>query len=208
MTRALILLVGSLCVFAPASASAQQLAGPRIGERVWGLGVQLQPGALVDDGASFTQGGLFTAGLHHIIAPSLAVSVELGFGAQWVQAHTAAPDGEGPAGLSVLWQAGLMGRWLVQDRAEGLSIGAGMHFASPSLEEGAVSLLAAELRVGWLLWRDDSVMVLVEVGASAPLIAGLAESSITLEEAQPGQPARAGGAWTWWRGVAGVQVGW
>jgi hypothetical protein len=195
----------SLCI--SSQASAQQLVGPRVGERVWGLGVQLQPGFLVDDGASFTQGGLVTAGLHHVLLPSLAFSVELGLGAQWVQAHTAAPDGPAPSGASVLWQAGLMGRWLVEDCAEGLSVGLGMHFARAALDAGAVSILATELRTGWLLWASDSVMWLIEVGISAPLIAGLAESSIALEEEEALGAAGASG-WTWWRGALGVQVGW
>jgi hypothetical protein len=203
----LALLTGLMCL-APAAAQAQQIAGPRIGERVWGVGLQLQPGALVDGQASFTQGGIATAALHHILTPSLAFSVEMGLGAQWVSAHTAAPDGQGPAGFSPMWQVGLMGRWLPSAMAEGFSIGLGMHFARPSLSEGAISLLAAELRAGWLLWRSDSVMWLFELGISAPLIAGLGESSLTFEEQGMGQGAAPAQDWTWWRSSLGVQIGW
>lgn len=170
-----LVLATLLTILTPAVASAQQ-----IGEQWISAGMTIAPGFVTDPTASdvgfdevSTIGGLRARlGLHHLVSGSLSMAAEAELGRGWFDDNRLAPDGRAPSQHTFEWQLGLMGRFLPSANGRGLALGAGLHTYRAALEEAPLQVLAADLRVGWYLWKEDE-FVLAEIGYALPFLAGL-----------------------------------
>ena len=196
---------------APASAAAEKLHLPRIGQQFLSAGLTLQPGFLYDrttpstsDFSAVTAAGAGTIrlGFHQILSEGFIMSAEADLGAQWFNEHTAETRGRADSELAFAWQLGLMGRWLPFGLESGWEVGLGPQLYTVHLSDRPLMSLGVGLRAGHYIWRGSEHYALVEFGYSAPFIQGLRNRDFVSEDG-----GRAPEDWTFHRFMLSIQYG-
>ncbi len=217
LARALALCAGciTLWVMLPAAHAQDGLSTARFGQRYLTVGWVTQPGVITDDNeppterhseAAFATAGMVKVGLHHMIHPKIAMSAEVDLGVQWVDDHTAAPDGAAREETAFGWQLGIMGRWIPSGDLSGVSAGAGLHLFNARLEEAPFQSMAFEGRLGWVFWRGEREprFAMIELGWSLPIVSGLRlPNQFTTGNEEVNVEANQN--WSWQRGMIGIQ---
>lgn len=197
----------------PEAASAQ-VGEARYGQRYLTLGFVSQPGLVFDPDEpvraeqsqlTVSWGAMGIIALHHFLHPKFSMSAELALGALSIDAHPVSHHGAHDDELVFSRQLGLIARFIPSGELRGLSAGFGMHSWSASLEDGRAQQVAADLRLGWLLWtgRESPRFALIEFGWSVPMIQGVKAPDFVFED---DVQDRAPSNWYWTRGVVGLQA--
>lgn len=163
-----------------ASASADPLE-TRVGTQFLSAGMHLQPGFLRDSTIpaepdwnenAATASGVVRVGLHHLLARSVMMGVEIDLGSVWYDEHTLNSVARADSEYAFTVAAGLTGRWFLLGEGEGPSVGLGLHARWDMLDEVTFNTFSPHIRLGWTWWQEAEYLQL-EVGYSTPFIAGL-----------------------------------
>lgn len=209
-----LVVLGLLMLSVPQVASAQGIGEARYGQRYFTLGFVSQPGFVLDPDEpvladqsqrTVSWGAMGLVALHHFLHPKFSMSAELALGALSIDAHPVSHTGAHDDELVFSRQVGLIARFIPSGELRGLSAGLGMHSWSANLEDGRAQQVAADLRLGWLLWTGSRSprFALIEFGWSVPLIQGVqAPDFVFADDMQAREPSN----WYWTRGVIGLQA--
>lgn len=198
---------------APALAWADtSVSTARFGQRYITVGFTSQPGLILDEDAppsdahrdvTLSWGNSLKVGLHHLLHPRFTMSAEADLGLQWMDDHTVARSGVADSERALMWQLGLVGRFIPSGDLSGLSLGLGMHMFHAGLADAPVRALDLELRAGWLIWKGEQKprFVMLELGWGLPIVSGF-----KLPEDFGAEPTPIDNDWSWSRGLIGVQA--
>ena len=212
-TRGLFaLLFFGIVSFTAASATAEKVHLPRVGQQYLSVGLTLQPGFLYDEttpdarnwsSVAATGAGTTRFGFHQIVSETFLMSAEADLGVQWMNEHTAQTQGRADSELAFSWQVGLQGRWLPFGERAGWAVGGGPHLFNAHLAERPLQSLGLGLSAGRYIWESDEDFVLLQLGYSIPFIQGLTQGN----DFQTQDDSRVPKDWTFHRFTLSIQYG-